>query len=163
MLYSIPGRCGIEIGLETVRRLAKDWPSIVALKEAGGTVERISALRQVLPDSFDLLSGDDSLTLPFIAAGARGVVSVASNIAPEAVRLVVNLALQGQMAAAEQEHRKWYPLFKDIFIEPNPVPIKYALAKQGRMTAEVRLPLCAMSEASALKLTSTLEKLGLVS
>lgn len=163
MLYSIPGRCGIEIAIETVKRLADEFPTVVALKEAGGTVERISALRQALPESFDLLSGDDSLTLPFISAGARGVVSVASNIIPQEVGDLVRAANAGQMAEARELHERLYPLFKDLFIEPNPVPIKYALALQGRMTPEVRLPLCEMGEANQGRVAATLRKLGLVS
>src|SRR5690606_2901677 len=95
VLYSIPGRCGIEISIETVVRLAKDCPNIVAIKEAGGSVERVSALRSVLPAEFEILSGDDSLTLPFISAGAVGVISVASNLIPEEVCELVNAALAG--------------------------------------------------------------------
>lgn len=163
MLYSIPGRCGIEIAVETVKRLADDFSNIVALKEAGGTVERISALRQALPDSFDLLSGDDSLTVPFIAAGARGVVSVASNVIPKQVGDLVRLALAGKTAEALKEHERLYPLFKDLFIEPNPVPAKYTLSLLGQMTPDVRLPLCEMSEASKTKLTATLRKLAIIS
>jgi len=163
MLYSIPGRCGVEIAVETVQRLAKDFPTIVALKEAGGTVERIGALRQALPDSFDLLSGDDSLTLPFIAAGARGVVSVASNVIPKEVGDLVRSALAGNAAEALQQHERLYPLFKDLFIEPNPVPAKYTLSLLGRMTPDVRLPLCEMGEASKAKLTATLRKLAIIS
>jgi len=163
MLYSIPGRCGIEIAIETVKRLADDFSNIVALKEAGGTVERISALRQALPDSFDLLSGDDSLTVPFIAAGARGVVSVASNLIPKEVGDLVRTALAGKAAEALKEHERLYPLFKDLFIEPNPVPAKYALSLLGHMTPDVRLPLCEMGEASKARLTATLRKLGIIS
>jgi 4-hydroxy-tetrahydrodipicolinate synthase len=163
ILYSIPGRCGIEIGLETVARLAKECPTVVAIKEAGGTVERVSALRAVLPDSFEILSGDDSLTLPFISAGAVGVISVASNRIPAEVVRLVKAALAGDFGEAQRLHRQYYPLFKDLFIEPNPVPIKYALARTGLMTADVRLPLCAMSDASRARLDQTLAALNLLS
>ena len=162
ILYSIPGRCGIEIGVETVARLAKACPNIVAIKEAGGTVERVSALRAALPDAFEILSGDDSLTLPFIAAGAVGVISVASNLVPRDVGDLVAAALAGESAKARAMHERLYPLFKDLFIEPNPVPIKYALARKGGMQPDVRLPLCEMGAAAAEKLDATLRRLNLL-
>jgi 4-hydroxy-tetrahydrodipicolinate synthase len=161
ILYSIPGRCGIEIGVETVVRLAQDCANIVAIKEAGGTVERVSALRVAVPAKFEILSGDDSLTLPFIAAGACGVISVASNLIPQQVANLVRCALAGDYAQARALHLQWYPLFKDLFIEPNPVPVKTALALAGQMLADVRLPLCAMSEANQRKLEATLRSLQL--
>ncbi len=162
ILYSIPGRCGVEIGVETMAGLADACPSIVAIKEAGGSVERVSALRAALPPEFDVLSGDDSLTLPFIAAGAVGVVSVASNIVPAKVIALVNAALAGDSAKARALHFELYGLFKDLFIEPNPAPIKHALALQSRMTRDVRLPLCEMSADNADRLEATLRKLQLI-
>ena len=163
ILYSIPGRCGIEIAVETVVRLAKACPTIVAIKEAGGSVERVSALRAVLPAEFDILSGDDSLTLPFIAAGANGVISVASNVVPRAVVDLVNAANAGNFTQARNLHFHWYALFKDLFIEPNPVPAKHALALRGEMLADVRLPLCEMADATRVKLETTLRNLQLIS
>ncbi len=163
ILYSIPGRCGIEIAVETVVRLAKASPSIVAIKEAGGSVERVSALRAALPDAFEILSGDDSLTLPFISAGAKGVISVASNVIPKAVAELVQAALDGRFDDARRLHFHWYPLFKDLFIEPNPVPAKHALALRGEMSADVRLPLCEMAEANRVKFETTLRNLELIS
>ncbi len=162
MLYSIPGRCGIEIGVETVVRLAHDFSNVVAIKEAGGSVERVSQLRSVTPEKFQILSGDDSLTLPFIAVGGVGVVSVASNLIPRQVGDMVRAALKGDFERARQLHFQYYPLFKDLFIEPNPVPIKTALALNGLMTPEVRLPLCDMAEATRKKLEATLHGLNLV-
>lgn len=162
MLYSIPGRCGIEIAVETVQRLAAKYPNIVAIKEAGGACDRVGQLRQALPDSFDILSGDDSLTIPFISGGARGVVSVASNIIPREVSAMTKAALDGRLREATTLHERYFSLYKDLFIEPNPVPIKYALSLQGRMTPDVRLPLCEMSEASKAKLTATLRKLEII-
>jgi len=161
ILYSIPGRCGVEIGVETVARLAKACPNIVAIKEAGGTVERVSALRVALPETFEILSGDDSLTMPFIAAGAVGVISVASNLIPTEVGALVNAALAGDFAGAREIHERLYPLFKDLFIEPNPVPIKTALARQGWMTEDVRLPMVPMTAQSRGRLEITLAKYGL--
>jgi 4-hydroxy-tetrahydrodipicolinate synthase len=163
ILYSIPGRCGVEIAVDTVARLAAAYPSIVAIKEAGGTVERVSALRAALPVTFDILSGDDSLTLPFIAAGAVGVISVASNLIPAEVAGLVRAALSGDFTVARREHFRLYPLFKDLFIEPNPVPVKHALALRDEMLPDVRLPLCAMSVPAAEKLEATLRNLNLIS
>jgi 4-hydroxy-tetrahydrodipicolinate synthase len=162
VLYSIPGRCGIEIGVETVVRLANDCPSIVCIKEAGGTVERVSQLRQAVPETFEILSGDDSLTLPFLSAGGVGVISVASNLIPREVSDFVRAWRTGRTREAVDAHRHYYRLFKDLFIEPNPVPIKYALFLKGVMNAEVRLPLCEMSDANKEKLRSTLSALKLL-
>jgi 4-hydroxy-tetrahydrodipicolinate synthase len=162
VLYSIPGRCGVEIGVETCARLAKDCANVVAIKEAGGTVERVSMLRAALPEKFEILSGDDSLTLPFISAGAVGVISVASNIIPAEVGALVAAANAGRFDEAKRLHFHWYSLFKDIFIESNPAPIKQALTWQGRMTAEVRLPLCELAASSQDRLRATLKNLGLL-
>lgn len=161
VLYSIPGRCGIEIGVETTLRLASDFKNIVAIKEAGGSVERVNQLRNVLPAGFQILSGDDSLTLPFLSVGAVGVISVASNIIPAVVADLVRHYLSGDSAKALEIHLKYYPLFKDLFIEPNPVPAKFALARLGKMSSDVRLPLCEMAPANVQRLTETLARLGL--
>ncbi len=162
MLYSIPGRCGIEIGVETVRRLSEACPTVVAIKESGGSVERVNALRAVLPEQFDILSGDDFITLPFMAAGAHGVVSVASNIVPAEVSKMVKAFASGQVEEARNIHARLYPLFRDLFIEPNPVPVKTALAWLGRIDPEVRLPLCEISDSAAQKLRATLQGLKLL-
>ena len=161
VLYSIPGRCGIEIGVETVARLAADCTNVVALKEAGGSVDRVNHLRQALPESFAILSGDDSLTLPFLASGADGVVSVASNLLPREVSELVRAWRAGNPSAATAAHRRLFPLFRDLFIEPNPVPVKFALSLLGPISAEVRLPLCEMSSANRERLRATLAGLGL--
>ena len=162
VLYSIPSRCGIEIGVETTLRLAQDFPNVVAIKEAGGSVERVSQLRAALPAAFEILSGDDSLTLPFISAGAVGVISVASNLIPRQVSDLVRAALAGDFAEARRLHFHWYPLFKDLFIEPNPVPTKHVFSLLGKFSSEVRLPLCEMSAPNAAKLEVTLRKLQLI-
>jgi 4-hydroxy-tetrahydrodipicolinate synthase len=160
ILYSIPGRCGVEIGIETTARLAAACQNIVAMKEAGGSVERVSQLRAKLPE-FTVLSGDDSLTLPFLSVGAMGVISVASNLIPGEAAKLVRSYLDGNTATAAALHAKYYPLFKDLFIEPNPVPIKTALARRGWMTDDVRPPLCEMGDAARAKLMETLNSLGL--
>jgi 4-hydroxy-tetrahydrodipicolinate synthase len=122
----------------------------------------VSALRSAVPEPFEILSGDDSLTLPFIAAGAVGVISVASNLIPREVGDLVHAALAGNSAKARALHLRLYPLFKDLFIEPNPVPVKYALARNGRMQPDVRLPLCEMGADAAEKLEATLRSLNLL-
>jgi 4-hydroxy-tetrahydrodipicolinate synthase len=161
ILYSIPGRCGIEIAVETTVRLARDFKNIRAIKEAGGSVERVNQLRNALPVEFEVLSGDDSLTLPFLSVGAVGVISVASNLIPAEVSRMVRHYLAGEATKALEIHQKYYPLFKDLFIEPNPVPVKFALARLGKMTTEVRLPLCELTSTSVQRLTETLSQLAL--
>jgi 4-hydroxy-tetrahydrodipicolinate synthase len=158
MLYNIPGRCGVDIGPETVTRLAKECRNIVSIKEASGSVERVSDLHRRLPDSFTILSGDDSLTLPFMAVGAVGVVSVASNLFPSHVCALVRACESGDLKSAEKLHRKLLPLFKDLFVEPNPVPVKTALGWRGAISGEVRLPLCEMSESNQTRLRKTLDE-----
>ena len=158
MLYNIPGRCGVDIAAETVARIQSDCPNVVSIKEAGGNVDRVSELRARLPDAFTVLSGDDGLTLPFLAAGAVGVVSVASNLLPREMCELVGAFANGDLNRAERLHRKLYWLFKDLFIEPNPVPIKTALSWRGTISAEVRLPLCEMSAANQARLRKTLEE-----
>jgi 4-hydroxy-tetrahydrodipicolinate synthase len=162
MLYSIPGRCGVEIGVDTVRRLAAECRNIVGIKEAGGSADRVSQLRAALGPKFSILSGDDSLTLPFMAAGAHGVVSVASNIIPREVNRMVRAFAAGRPAAALKLHDRFYPLFKDLFIETNPVPIKAALAMLGRIREEYRLPLVPMHPKNRETLKATLTTCGLL-
>jgi 4-hydroxy-tetrahydrodipicolinate synthase len=157
MLYNIPARSGVDVGPETVERLARECSNIVCIKEASGSVDRVAELRGRLPNKFTILSGDDGLTLPFMAVGAVGVVSVASNLLPTEVSALVRAFASGDIAGAQQLHRRMAGLFKDLFIEPNPVPVKTALAWRGLMSSEVRLPLCAMSDANEARLRKTLE------
>jgi 4-hydroxy-tetrahydrodipicolinate synthase len=159
--YSVPGRTGSEIAVDTMARLAAKHPTIVAIKEAGGSIERFSQLRQALPDRVAILSGDDSMTLPALAVGATGVISVASNLVPKEVGALVRAFLDGRAAEAEKLHRKYYPIFRDLFIEANPVPVKTALARQGWMTADVRLPLVPLQPASQARLEATLKEFAL--
>jgi 4-hydroxy-tetrahydrodipicolinate synthase len=158
MLYNIPGRCSVDILPETVQRLANECRNIVSIKEASGSVERVGELRRRLPDAFAILSGDDSLTLPFMSVGAVGVVSVASNLFPSEVCALVRACESGDLKSAGKLHRKLLPLFKDLFIEPNPVPVKTALAWRGAISPNVRLPLCEMSEANEARLRKTVEE-----
>jgi len=162
VLYSIPGRCGVEIGVDTVKRLARDCKNIVGIKEAGGNADRVSQLRAALGPKFAILSGDDSLTLPFMALGAQGVVSVASNLIPRDLGHLVRAFAAGRPAAALRLHDKYYLLFKDLFLETNPVPIKAALAMVGQIEEEYRLPLVPMNPKNREMLKATLKTCGLL-
>ena len=161
VLYNVPGRSGREIPLDVVARLAKH-PNIVAIKEAAGLVDRVSAIKNLVP-SFTVLSGDDSLALPMISVGAEGVISVASNVVPREVGEMVRLALAGDFTKAGALHRKYYPLFRDLFIDVNPVMVKEALWLMGRIERSFRLPLCETTDANIGRLRGTLAALGLVS
>jgi 4-hydroxy-tetrahydrodipicolinate synthase len=162
VLYSIPGRCGVEIAVDTVKRLATDCETIVGIKEAGGSADRVSQLRAALPAKFEILSGDDSLTLPFMAVGAQGVISVASNVIPAEVAKMVRAFASGNHSAALKLHQKFYPLFKDLFVETNPVPVKAALAMLGEIQEEYRLPLVAMAPKNREILRATLQACGIL-
>jgi 4-hydroxy-tetrahydrodipicolinate synthase len=162
VLYSIPGRCGVEIAVETVYRLAQDSVNIVGIKEAGGNPDRVSQLRAALGPKFDILSGDDSLTLPFMSVGADGVISVASNVIPRDVANMVKAFRLGKVEAARKLHHKFYPIFKDLFIETNPIPVKAALAMMGLIEEEYRLPLVAMGAKNREKLEGTLRACGVL-
>jgi 4-hydroxy-tetrahydrodipicolinate synthase len=149
VLYSIPSRCGIEISTDTVKRLRESHPHICALKEAGGRSSKVSETLVALDSDFTVLSGDDGLTLPFMACGAKGVVSVASNLIPQKVVSLVSLALEGKFVDAQKIHLENYNFFTDIFCEPNPVPIKTLLhLKKIISSAEVRLPLSPASSSN---------------
>ena len=162
ILYSIPGRCGIEIAVDTVNRLAHDSVNIVGIKEAGGNPDRVSQLRATLGHKFSIFSGDDSLTLPFMAVGAHGVISVATNVIPREVAHMVRAYSSGNHSLALKLHEKYYPIFKDLFIETNPGPVKAALAMMGIMEEEYRLPLVPISAASREKLRKTLKACGVL-
>ena len=160
VLYNVPGRSGREIPLDVVARLAKH-PNIVAIKEAAGSVDRVSAIKDILPD-FTVLSGDDGLALPMISVGAEGVVSVASNVIPREMSEMVRAALGGDYKTALAAHRKYYRLFRDLFIDVNPVMVKEAMALMGKVENVFRLPLCETDEARREKLRTTLAALGLI-
>lgn len=162
ILYSIPGRCGIEIGIETVQRLASEFKNIVGIKEAGGAPDRVSQLRATLGPKFVILSGDDSLTLPFMAVGADGVISVASNIIPKEVSQMVRAFAGGDLKAALKIHARYFPLFRNLFIETNPAPIKAALAMKGLILEEYRLPIVPMSAKNRAVLEKTLKECGVL-
>ncbi len=163
VIYNIPGRCGVDVANETTAKLRRDLPQrVVGLKEATGNVDRVSQLRQLVDKDFAILSGDDGLTLPMMAVGAQGVISVASNVMPREVTALVQAALKGDFVAAKAMHARLYPLFKDLFIETNPGPVKAALAMMGQIEEAYRLPLVPLSEANKVALRKTLAALGLV-
>lgn len=163
LLYSIPGRSVIEISVDTVARLAADCPTIVAIKEAGGSVERVNQLVQALPADFSILSGDDGLTVPFISCGAVGLVSVTSNVAPAEMKELVTAALSGDGKRALELQKKYYPLMKGLMsLDTNPVPIKAALALRGDISWEIRLPLVPLASEKHDKLAELLRQFSLM-
>ena len=160
ILSSIPGRCGIEIAVGTVERLRAKYPHVRYIKEAGGSVDRVDQIKQALGDDITVLSGDDGLTLPFISVGAEGVISVASNLLPKQVVQLVDLALANDLVKARAAHRKLYPVFKSLFIEPNPVPVKFAMQRAGIIgSAEIRSPLSPLTKPSQVALLAALTAL----
>ena len=160
VLYNVPGRSGREIPLDVVARLATH-PMIVAIKEAAGSVERVSAIKTRCPD-LTVLSGDDSLALPMISVGAAGVISVASDVMPKEISGFIRTALAGDIAAARALHLKYYNLFHDLFIDTNPVMVKEALALMGKIDLVYRLPLCETTAANRAKIAETLKELGVL-
>ena len=163
MLYSIPGRSGVEIGVETMARLANDCSNIIANKEAGGSVDRINQIVQALPEDFQILSGDDPLTLPFMSCGAVGVVSVASNLVPDFMVSLVQRCLEGEFAEALELQKRYYPLLAGLMaLDTNPVPIKSAVALQGDCTDELRLPLVNLDEEKTEELRGLLKTYDLL-
>ena len=159
VLYNVPGRAGVPIAVDTIARLASN-PAIVAVKEAGGSVDRVSDIL----DRCDItvLSGDDSLTLPMMSVGAKGIISVASNIIPAELSEMVELALAGNYIEARKMHAKYYRLFCNLFIESNPIPVKAAMEMLGMGKAEYRLPLCELAPKNAEILRDTLKGCGLL-
>jgi 4-hydroxy-tetrahydrodipicolinate synthase len=155
VLYNVPGRSGREIPLDVIERLAPH-PLMVAVKEAGGSVDRVSAILSLC--DITVLSGDDGLTLPMMAVGAKGVISVASNVIPARVRQMVHAALAGDFDRARAMHHQLYPFFNDLFIETNPIPVKAALAELGLIAEEYRLPLCEMSLPHRKQLIESMRK-----
>ena len=162
MLYSIPGRCGIEIGVDVTQRLAAECKNVVGMKEASGNADRVSQLIAACGDKFTVLSGDDSLTLAFMAVGAKGVISVASNVAPKQVGTMVSKFAAGDLKGALRLHTALYPLFKNLFVETNPAPAKAALALMGMMTEEIRLPLVPVTPKTRDLMKATIAELGLL-
>lgn len=148
IIYNVPGRTGANMLPDTVLRLANDVPNIRGIKEASGKYDQVSEILRRAPEGFTVLSGDDDMTLAFIATGAHGVVSVASNVAPKEVTEMVEAAMKGDYATARVLHHRLFPLFKACFVESNPIPAKAALEQLGVIGGTVRLPLASASDAT---------------
>lgn len=161
VLYNVPGRTGSNIEAETTLRLASDVPNIVGIKEASGKIDQIVEIIKGAPEGFSVLSGNDDDTFRLMKEGADGVVSVASNVAPKMVADFVHLLQKGDFDAAEAMDRKLTPLFKDLFMEPNPIPGKAAMAILDAMENSLRLPLVPALPETAARMKEILESLQL--
>lgn len=159
VLYNVPGRCGVAIAPETIARLSKN-SNVAAVKEAGGNAERVSAILDIC--DITILSGDDSLTLPMMAIGAKGIISVASNIIPAEMKKMVDAAIAGDYNTARDIHMKYYCLFRDLFVESNPIPVKAAMAIKGMVDEVYRLPLCTIGDSARDTLIKAMQKCGII-
>lgn len=161
ILYSVQGRTGVNIEPATVGRLSQ-IENIIGIKEASGNISQMSTILNAVPEDFLVLSGDDAITLPLIALGGRGVISVASNEIPAEMTALTRLALAGDFAGARQIHRRFLPLMEINFVESNPIPVKAALAEMGLLEAVWRLPLVAPKPENRARIRAVLESLNLV-
>jgi len=161
VLYNIPGRTAVNVTPQTVARLSK-IKNIVGIKEGSGSVQQVSDIVHLCSDRFTVLAGDDALTLPMLAVGAKGVITVTANVAPADMAGMIDAWMAGDPAKARQFHYKLYPLFQALFLETNPIPVKHAVALMGKATPELRLPLCAMSQENLDKLTQVMKDLRLI-
>ncbi|KAM3092037.1 4-hydroxy-tetrahydrodipicolinate synthase [Phormidesmis sp. 146-35] len=161
MLYNVPGRTSQNLLPETVARLA-EIPNIVAVKEASGNLDQASQIRQLTPSEFAIYSGDDSLTLPLMAIGGKGVVSVASHLVGSQLQQMIQAFESGQVQAATQIHLKLFPLFKALFLTTNPILVKTALKIQGWDVGSLRLPLCDSDETARIALKNVMDELALL-
>ena len=159
VLYNVPSRTGVSLLPETVAELSRR-PNITAIKEASGSLDQVSSIKSLC--GITILSGDDSLTLPIMAVGGVGVISVAANIIPKRVAALTHAFLAGDPKKAEELHQQCYPLFRAIFYETNPIPVKTVLAWMGKIAPEWRLPLCAMTKENEARLRKVVEKAGLI-
>ena len=162
ILYNIASRTGVNIEPETIAKLAQDCKNIVGVKEASGSLDQMSRIKQLCLSNFDLLSGDDSLTLPVLGIGGTGIISVVANIVPKDVSDLVAEFEKGNLSKAKQLHYKLLPLIKAVFLETNPIPIKTAMGLMGMCEPDLRLPMCSMSLENIEKLKKTLKDYGLL-
>jgi len=162
MVYNIPGRTAVNILPATLAKMARACDNILAVKEASGSLDAVSEILNLLPAPFCVLSGDDSLTLGMMAAGATGVVSVVSNIAPRQTQALCQAMMAGDLAKARKLHLKLFPLIKSLFVETNPIPVKQALSWMGYGYATPRLPLTALSAHAKVALRRELKSFGLL-
>ena len=159
VLYNVPGRTGIPIAVDTIARLASN-PNVLGVKEAGGSVDRVSEILDACETS--VMCGDDSLTVPMMSVGAKGVISVASNVIPAEMQALCDACEAGDFATAPAIHKKYYKLFRHLFIESNPIPVKAALAMMGLIEEEYRLPLCPLAAKNREILAATMKGCGLI-
>ena len=162
ILYNIPGRCGVNMAPQTIARLSR-MTNIVGVKEASGSLGQMSEIIAACDERFLVLSGDDGLTIPLMAIGGKGVISVTANVAPAETAEMVSAALKGDWDRARRLHYRLQPLTNALFLETNPIPVKTALGMMGRCADELRLPLCAMSEGAKSQLKQALTQFGLLS
>lgn len=158
ILYNIPGRTGSNMSVSTVKFLAEKYSNIVAIKQSFGDMDAVSELKMECPEDFAIYSGDDSLTLPMLALGAEGVVSVASHIVGNEIKTMIHNFKTGNFLVAKNMHLKLYPVFRKIFMAPNPVPVKAVLAKMGLIEHFVRLPLVELSEVQRAELFAVIDE-----
>lgn len=162
IVYNVPGRTSVNVLPDTVARLAADVPNIIAVKEACGNMDQVSALKNAVPESFYIYSGDDSLTLPMLAVGCYGIISVVAHIAAREMRTMIEAYLQGDINTAAKIHLKLFPLIKAMFMTTNPVPVKKALALLGRPSGKLRLPLVEATVAETQAIAEAMRKAGLL-
>ena len=161
VVYNIPGRTGVNMMPATIARLTI-CPTVVAIKEGSGSVQQASEIIQLCGERLTVLAGDDALTLPMMAVGGKGVITVTANLLPEKMAQLVNAFLKGRLEAARALHYELYPLFTALFYETNPIPVKEALHMMGKIDCELRLPLCPMGSDNKEKLLAVLKAIGLV-
>jgi 4-hydroxy-tetrahydrodipicolinate synthase len=161
VVYNVPSRTSVNLLPETVARLG-EFPNIVAIKEATGDLKQCAKVAELCGDIITLLSGDDFTVLPLLAIGGKGVISVVSNVTPQDMAGMCDAFIKGDLETARKLHYKMWPLMEAMFFETNPAPAKTALKMMGKITGEVRQPLCPMSSATADKLRQVLQKYGLI-
>lgn len=159
--YNVPGRTGVNMMPETIRKLA-EVKNIVGIKEASGSIDQVTAIKTLMPQEFLIYSGDDSLTLPMLAVGAHGVISVASHLAAKRMKEMIDLYFLGRVEESRKIHLSLYPLFKALFITTNPIPVKKALSLMGLPSGALRLPLTEAGPDETIKIKETLRIMGLI-
>ncbi|GAB4032604.1 MAG: 4-hydroxy-tetrahydrodipicolinate synthase [Elusimicrobiota bacterium] len=162
IVYNIPGRTGVNIAPSTIADLRKKYSNIVAVKEASGSLDQVSEIINLTDEGFTVLSGDDSLTLPMMSVGARGVISVASNIIPDEISSICSSFLKADTEEAMSLHQKYFPFIKALFTETNPIPIKYVMSLNGFCSNELRLPLTEITKDGAEKVKKAMVKSGII-
>ncbi|HOO31437.1 MAG TPA: 4-hydroxy-tetrahydrodipicolinate synthase [Bacillota bacterium] len=162
LVYNVPGRTSVNLAADTMARLARDFDNIIAVKEASGVLEQVAEIRSKAPEHFIIYSGDDNMTIPIMAVGGDGIVSVASHVAGPAMQEMIAAFVDGDIARAGALHRRLLPLFKVIFVTTNPIPVKAALALAGFDAGPLRPPLIEATEAERAQIRRVMESLGLI-